>query len=114
MAKKLSVKDMTTAVIAVNNFKHSCMEEHENKAQGTIIVQKNGVDIHTFEEQDFRVIMGTNYHVVEIYWDEFFPGFKQEGLFLSYRTDYVKMNSSYKELTIYSNNLKIIIRAWNK
>lgn len=118
MSKQLSLEDQLASIKAVRDFNIECVGHNDYKTNANVIVLKRDDNEDNYIHNifvDVRIRLGPNSHNVAVIWEQEFgdTNFKDVDPELDgiYYTNYYKMEYSYKELTIYSNERKIIIRA---
>lgn len=106
------------SIQAVRDFKINCIGDNDYKINANVIVlnrDEEDEDSYIYNIfVDVHVDLGPNYHRVHVMWEQKFgDNFKDvdSELYGTYSTSYNEMEYRYKELTIYSDERKIIIRA---
>lgn len=117
MANQLPEEEQYTSIRAVRDFKLDAIGDNAYKIKANVLILENDEEDEGYLHDifvDVQVDLGTNYHKVSVMWEqEFGRDFKSKNSYLygTYSTSYNEMEYSYKELTIYSGDIKIIIRA---
>lgn len=104
----LRFDDKIASLEAVKDFKRNC----GSQIYATVIVLDNdGEELLRYSNMEIVIANNINYYIVNVMWDEQLADYRSEKLYGRYSTDYVHMESTYKELTILSDERKIIIQG---
>ncbi|MFE7060827.1 hypothetical protein ACFVAD_01580 [Sutcliffiella sp. NPDC057660] len=108
---KLGIDDFMQSTEALKDFKLNCLGADGYKFYPRIIVLKDDEEILKFEYIEVMISLNYNHHHIDIMWEEKLENFKAYNLYGRYRTDYNIMENSYKELTIISGNMTIVVQG---
>lgn len=118
MSTQLEQEEQLNSIAAVRDFKSECIGDYDYKVNANVIVfdcEEDDEDslLHNIYV-DVQVELGTNFHKVYIMWEQKFgEDFKKVDpkLFGTYSTSYYQMEYNYKEIIIFSDERKIVIRV---
>lgn len=107
---KLGRDDFMQSTEALKDFKLVCLDD-EYKLYAKIIVFDDKDVIFEFEDVEVFISLNSNYHHIDIIWEDKLRNYKDLNLYGRYRTDYNLMEYSYKELTITSDNITVVVQG---
>lgn len=95
---------------ALKVFKEECIDYNERKVLANVkVLDEDDDELFLLNNLEVHVTPNTNYYSIAIMWEYQLPTYKKFDLYGLYRTDYTNMEYLDGELTIFSNNRKIII-----
>jgi hypothetical protein len=104
--------DELTSIEAAKEFKRDCIGDNERKTLANVkVFDDDGDMLFEFEDLEVHVIPNTNYYSVAVMWESQLSTYKKFGLYGLYRTDYNDMEYFDRELTIISDNRRIVIQG---
>jgi hypothetical protein len=109
---KLSSEDFANTTIALKDFKRDLGRNLKEFEVAILVQDLKGDELYNFYEVNIVFQYNSNYDVIDIMWEPFLGNqYRDKGLYGRYSTTFNKMEYSYKELTIFSDDRVIILRG---
>ncbi|PGO70110.1 hypothetical protein [Bacillus cereus] len=112
---QLNIEDFSKATDALKHFKRDLKGKKRDKNQfevKIIVKELDGNGLFAFNDVDIIFGYNANYDTIDIMWEPFLGNqYKEHGLYGRYSTTFNKMEYSYKELTIFSEDREIILQG---